>query len=177
MQQEGPGQSSTEAPDERAWARERAELLANVHRLEAELQRYREHAQRTSKLFLSASNFADWVRESARRDAEAALRKARARAERYRVAEEECERAEVRLAHLQEELRRTQALADEARSRLSAFLASALHALSDSPQAGPSSPDGSPVHDEDLPSTLHERLETASTPPPAWVAGSERPDH
>ena len=58
---------------------EHAKLLAQVRRLEVELARYREHAQRTSKLFLSATKYAEWVRENARRDAELALRKARAR--------------------------------------------------------------------------------------------------
>ena len=42
---------------------EREKLLAEVRRLEVELERYRAHAQRTSKLFLSATNYADWVRE------------------------------------------------------------------------------------------------------------------
>ena len=56
-------------------------LLATVHRLEAELERHRAHAERTSQLLLSATNYAEWVRERARRDAELALRKATARVE------------------------------------------------------------------------------------------------
>lgn len=109
---------------------EHAKLLAHVRRLEVELARYREHAQRTSKLFLSATKYADWVRENARRDAELALRKARARAEKLYALEHERERTEHEVARLREELARLQALTDETRARLSAFLTAGLEALS-----------------------------------------------
>lgn len=156
---------------------ERDALLVRIQRLEAELQRYREHAQRTSRLFLAASNFADWVRESARRDAEATLRKARARAQRFGVLEEECERAEQELAHLQDELRRMRALADEARSRLSAFLNAGLQALNADAEADAGQTDRPRTeHHEELAGTLHDRLGSTSTPQPTWAAGFERPD-
>lgn len=156
--------------------REREELRLKVARLEAELQRYREHAQRTSKLFLSASNFADWVRESARRDAEAALRKARARAERFGVLEEERERAEQELAHLHEELERMRALTEEARSRLSAFLTAGLQALNEEDGAESAHAGGETSAPDDLQGTLHERLGSTSPTAPVWAAGFERPD-
>ena len=54
---------------------EHERLLAEVRRLQVELERYRDHAQRTSKLFLSVTNYADWVRENARGDAELAFAK------------------------------------------------------------------------------------------------------
>lgn len=147
---------------------EREALLAKVQRLEAELERYRSHAQRTSKMFLSASNFADWVRESARRDAETTLRKARARAERLGALEEDLERAEQELTHLQAEVERMQALTEETRARLTAFLTAGLQALSD--EAGAARGDGP---DADIGDALHERLGYPSTPPPVWVAGLE----
>jgi len=109
---------------------ERDELLAEVRRLEAELERYRAHAERTSKLFLSAANYAEWARENARRDAELALRKARARVEKLRETARELERTEGQLARLRDERARLQALTDETRRRLSAFLTAGLQALS-----------------------------------------------
>jgi len=126
-----PATGRDEPPQERAeLPSERDELLAEVRRLEAELGRYRVHAERTSKLFLSAANYAEWARENARHDAEVALRKARARVEKLRETARELERTEGQLAHLRDELARLQALADETRTRLSAFLTAGLQALS-----------------------------------------------
>ncbi len=105
------------------------ELLAKVGRLEVEIERYREHAQRTSKLFLSVTKYVEWVRENARRDSELALRKARARVEKLDAAARELERTELELAGAQEELVRLQALTDETRARLSAFLEAGLQVL------------------------------------------------
>lgn len=102
---------------------EREELLAKVRRLEAELERYRAHAQRTSRLFQSVSSYAEWVRESARCEAELTLKKARARADKTlgKLAKER-ERSQRELARLQE-------LTAETRTRLSAFTAIALQVL------------------------------------------------
>jgi len=105
------------------------ELLAEVRRLELELERYRQHAQRTSRLFLSATNYADWVRENARRDAELALRKARARVDKLTRTARDLERTERELVRAQEGLVRLQALTDQTRARLSAFLEAGLQVL------------------------------------------------
>ena len=169
-----------ESAEVRSESGEVAVLRAKVQRLEAELERYRAHAQRTSRLFLSASNFADWVRESARRDAEITLRKARARADRLGVLEEDCERAEQELTELQNELEHMRALTHETRSRLAAFLTAGLQALNADEEAGGDRPGGraepAPEAHADLRDTLHERLESASTPAPAWVAPFEQPE-
>lgn len=146
-----------------------AELLAEVRRLEVELERYREHAQRTSRLFLSATNYADWVRENARRDAEVALRKARAKVQKLERAARELERTEDELARLKDELARLQVLTDETRERVSAFLEAGLQVLSRR------------VAEDDNPSpalgglqdTLHERLASTSVPAPTEQAEVE----
>ena len=140
---------------------EREELLAEMQRLELELERYRAHAERTSKLFLSAANYAQWVRENARRDAELALRKARAKVQQLEATADALELTERELARRQEELARLEVLTDETRTQLSAFLAASLETLSiegEPGQAGGAQPAG------DLQETLHGRL--PSTPDP-----------
>ena len=114
---------------ERAELSEREELLAKIDRLEAELERSRAHAEQTSKLLLSATNYAAWVRERARRDAELALRKATARVEKLTETTRELEQTQRELFRLQEELVRLRALTDETRARLSAFLTEGLQVL------------------------------------------------
>ena len=104
-------------------------LLARVRQLEMQLERHRKHAERTSKLFLSVSNYAEWVRESARRDAELALRKANARVERLNEKAIELERAEDELGRVRDELAHLQALTETTRAQLSAFLTAGLEAL------------------------------------------------
>jgi hypothetical protein len=138
---------------------EREELLAEVQRLELELERYRAHAERTSKLFLSATNYAQWVRENARRDAELALRKARARVHRLEAAADALELTERELALRQEELARLQVLTDETRTQLSAFLAAGLEALSS--ESDPGQAGGAQPVLTDLQETLHGRLPAA----------------
>jgi hypothetical protein len=91
-----PGYRFVGLPPERG--SEREELLAEMQRLELELERYRAHAERTSKLFLSAANYAQWVRESARRDAELALRKARAKVQQLEATADALELTERELA-------------------------------------------------------------------------------
>jgi len=176
--------------------REREELLEKVRRLEEELERYRQHAQRTSKLFFSATSYAEWVRESARRDAELVLRKARARAEKTLGGlEHERERTERELLRLQAligemqktladlelerertepELVRLQALTGETRTRLSAFLTAALQVLSAEVEAGQG--DGSKPALADLQDTLRRELASASLPAPAQLAETDRPE-
>lgn len=139
---------------------EREALIAEVQKLERELERYRAHAERTSKLFLSVANYADWVRDNARRDAELTLRKARARVERLEAAAAALERTERELVSRQAELARLQALTDETRARLSAFLNAGLEALSGDVEHVHQ--DVRPPPTDDLRDALHGRL--ASTP-------------
>lgn len=140
--------------------RERNELLVKVQRLEAELARYRSHAQRMSKMFQSVTAYAEWIRERARRDAELTLKKARARADRN-LGDMERERYRT-----QRELLRLQALTDETRKRLSAFTAAALDVLNTQVEGGQDANLTQPVGD-DLQDALHSDAATASQPSPA----------
>lgn len=133
---------------------EREELLARIGRLEHELERYRAHAERTSKLFLSVASYADWVRDNARHDAELALRKARAKAVKLEATAVALEDAERELAARQGELERLRRLTDETRTRLSAFLSAGLDALNTDVERRP-----------DLQQTLRERVTVTSQPP------------
>ncbi|MGH3135773.1 MAG: DivIVA domain-containing protein [Gaiellaceae bacterium] len=153
---------------------ERQALHAEVERLEAELERYRVHAERTSKLFLSATSYAEWVRESARRDAELALRKARVRVQRLEASADDLERTERKLVRAQRELDDLQALTEETRERLSAFLSAGLQALNVEGAAGPG--DRHEPALGDLQDTLHRQLDSNSVPEPRQPAEVERPD-
>ena len=142
---------------------ELAEALAKVRRLEMEVQRYREHAERTSRLFVSVTRYAEWVRENARRDSELALRKARTRVDKLNRTASELERTESELARARDELARLQALTDETRRGLSAFLTAGLQALSSEPED--EAVETTPARG-DLQDTLHERVMSASPPTP-----------
>jgi cell division septum initiation protein DivIVA len=153
-------------------SRELETLRAEVHRLETELERYRAHAERTSKLFLSATNYAEWVRESARQDAELALRKARARVERLEARADELERGEHELARLQGELTRLEALTEETRARLSSFLAAGLQTLTSEEAAKQAGGHTSALGD--LQDTLHRQAASTSEPVHARLADADR---
>ena len=166
-------QERVKPPSERlAPVPEHAAALAKVSRLEVELERYRAHAERTSRLFDSVTRYADWVRESARRDSELALRKARIRVEKLNWTTSELERTESELARKQDELARLQALTDETRARLSAFLTAGLEALNSKreDEADEASPARGNLED-----TLQERLMSASPPTPTPVPEVENP--
>jgi len=150
---------------------DREELLADVQRLELELERYRAHAERTSKLFLSATNYAEWVRESARRDAEVVLRKARVRADKLEATARELERSESELVRLQEERATLQALTDETRAQLSAFLAAGLQALGTGVE--PRQEDSPQPAVDDLQEALHRQAASTSTSPPTPLGDIE----
>ena len=150
---------------------ERDELLAKVQRLELELERYREHAERTSKLFLAATKYAEWVRENARRDAELALRKASARVEKLELNADRLEWTEAELARRQDELARLNALTEETRARLSAFLTAGLQTLNTTVEPGDE--DGSTRPVGDLHDTLHSQLASTSAPTPGLVREHE----
>jgi DNA repair exonuclease SbcCD ATPase subunit len=135
-------------------------LRAEVQRLTAENERYRQHAERTSKLFLAATSYADWVRENARRDAELALRKARARVVRLERITSDLHEKERERARLQSELERVQSVIDETRAQLSAFLTAGLEALhTDGPLEGEAARE--PAFD-DLRDALHSQLGPSS---------------
>ena len=170
---EAPLHGFIEPPQERAAPPStREELLVEVRRLEAELERYRAHAERTSKLFLSATNYAEWVRERARHDAELALRKARAKVEKLGSKALELERTERELVRQNDELARLRALTVETRTRLSAFLTAGLEVLNHEREAGQEEGPTPPLGD--LPDTLQRQLTSTSVPPPAWLADLDR---
>jgi hypothetical protein len=154
---------------------EREELLAKVHLLEAELERYRAQAERTNKPLLSATN---WVRERTRRDADLALREETARVKMLTVTRRELERTQQELARLKDEHVRLQALTDEARTRLSAFLTAGLQVLNEAEtetetETGRSiNPEPSPYHlDDTLRRQLPTTLFTQHSQAPSTSAG------
>lgn len=163
---------SRELPETVEPSSERETLRAEVQRLEAELERYRSHAERTSKLFLSATNYAEWVRENARRDAELALRKARAKVEKFEATAGALERTERELVRMQGELEGLQALTDETRARLSTFLAAGLQALNTEGAAGQGDSPNPALGD--LHDTLHGQLASTSVSEPGQSAEVER---
>ena len=179
----GPGASddpaSTAVSREPAQERVRSssardELLEDVRRLETEVERYRAHAERTSKLFLAATNYAEWVRERARSDAELVLRKARAKAEKLAATASELERAELELARLRDELARLQVLTDETRARLSTFVTTGLQALNTEVASGDR--DGSEPARGDLQDTPHRPLASTFVAVPSRVSDVEKPE-
>ena len=161
---------------------EREHLLAKVDRLEAELERHRAPAERTDKLLLSATSYAEWVRERARRDAELALRKATARAEKLMRTTRELEQTQHELVRLQDELTRLRFLTDESRARLSAFLTAGLEVINAEVEPGKANvPDAAPVHLDDmlrrqLPSalfTVQKQTPSIAAPEPVTRDGGE----
>ena len=153
-------------------SQEHDDLRAEVRRLEVELERYREHAERTSKLFLSATNYAEWVRNNARRDAELALRKARSKVDKLEDSARALERTELELASQRDELARLQALTDATRARLSAFVTAGLQVLDADTEGGRADGRNPALHE--LQDTLQEQLPSSSVPAPEQLAGFER---
>jgi cell division septum initiation protein DivIVA len=161
-------------PEEPVSSSGREELVEEMRRLETELERYRAHAERTSKLFLSATKYAEWVRENARRDGELAMRKARARAEKLTATASELERTALELVRVQDELARLQDLTEETRERLSAFLTAGLEALDKNMASGQR--EGSEPARGDLQDTLHRQLTSSSLSTLPRLADVERPE-
>jgi hypothetical protein len=149
------------SPEREVASEEHDRLLAELQRLTMENARYREHAERTSKLFLAVTDYADWVRERARHDAELALRKARARAERLETTTRELEQSERERARLEEELATLRALVGETRARLSEFLAGGLKALD--AETGARRLGAEEPAFRDLESALHSQLGSSAT--------------
>lgn len=174
-ERERPTAADKSVTDRADRSSERDELLAKVRRLELELERYRTHAERTSKLFLAATKYAEWVRENARHDAELALRKTSARIERLEVTAGKLEWTEAELVRRQDELERLDTLIEETRARLSAFLTAGLEALSTKVESGHE--DGPTPPLTDLQDTLHRQLASTSAPTSGSVAEHEEQDH
>jgi cell division septum initiation protein DivIVA len=99
------------------------QLRERIDQLQGELERYREHEQLVSKTLLSATSHATAIRESARREAELTLRKARAEAEKRKSGAER-ERDDAR-----NELLRLRRITEQMRRGLSAFLTAKVEEL------------------------------------------------
>jgi cell division initiation protein len=99
------------------------DLRRRIDQLEAELERYREQEQLVGKALLSATSHATAIRESARREAELTLRKARAEAEKRKIGVEQ-ERDDAR-----RELLRLRRITEQMRRGLSAFLTAKVEEL------------------------------------------------
>ncbi len=100
--------------------RERADLRDEIHRLEGEVERYRELDVLLRNSLVSAERAADDLRAQAGKEADVILDEARVRA-REVVAGAEAERERVRA-----EVRRLKALEAEVRASYRAFLTAAL---------------------------------------------------
>jgi cell division septum initiation protein DivIVA len=98
-------------------------LLDRIDDLEVELERYRSQEQLLVKTLLSATNHAAAIRESARREAELTLRKARIEAERLKAG---AERERDDASH---ELVRLRRITEQMRNGLSAFLTAKVEEL------------------------------------------------
>ncbi len=105
------------------WVGEREELRRRIEQLEADLGRYREEEQLLVRTLVSATSHATAIRESARRDAELILRKARAEAQRRTVA------AERARGNAERELLRLRRITEQMRRGLSGFLTAKLGEL------------------------------------------------
>lgn len=99
------------------------ELYRTIEKLEADLSRFREKEQLLVSTLLSANSHATAIRESARRDAELLLRKARAEAHK-RNATVERARDEA-----EQELLRLRQITEQMRKGLSGFLTAKLEEL------------------------------------------------
>jgi cell division septum initiation protein DivIVA len=93
-----------------AFVGEREELSRRIEELEADVSRYREKEQLLVNTLVSATSHATAMRESARREAELILRKARAEAQKRKAAVErargDAERELLRLRRVTEQMRR-----------------------------------------------------------------------
>ena len=163
---------------------EREELLGKVQRLEAELARHRARSERTSTLLLSATRYADWVREQARRDGEVALRKVNARVKQLTLTTRELDETQQELVRLKGELSRLQSLTEATRAQLSAFLTAGLEVVNSSASIGGGhTPDTGPDHLDDtlrrqLPSTLFTmQRQTPSISATEPSVGEDAPPH
>ena len=158
-----PEQADSEPPLDRL----KEELLKHIEHLEAELERYRSQDQLVSKALLAGTAYATRIREEARREADAVLHKASARA-RARLAEVEREQR-----HAEREVLRLRKLAEDLQAGLSGFLTTMVSRLDEEDL------DGAPPADSAPETPPHEAppeggFEYASAP--AYRATDAEPD-
>jgi cell division septum initiation protein DivIVA len=131
------------------------ELRRRIDELERELEQYREQEQLVSKALVAATSHATAIRESARRDAELTLRKARAEAAKTKSA------AERERDHAMSELMRLRKITEQMRSGLSAFLTATVEELRHE-EGGDAQTDGkNPVLESALASVVNRHSSTA----------------
>ena len=113
-----------------SYVAERDELRRRIETLEADLRRYREQEQLFVSTLVSANSHAIAIRESARRDAELLLRKARAEAQKRNAAAQRRNAAVERARDdAERELLRLRRITEQMRSGLSGFLTAQLEEL------------------------------------------------
>jgi cell division septum initiation protein DivIVA len=141
-----------------AFVGEREELGRRVEELEAEVSRYREKEQLLVNTLVSATSHATAMRESARREAELILRKARAEARKRKAAVErtrgDAERELLRLRQITEQMRRG----------LSVFLTEKLEELQLEVGANAPTPEPKAELETALESAVDARLKGAAAP-------------
>jgi len=98
-------------------------LQLRIDQLEGELERHRSEEQLIAKTLVSATSYGTVIRENARRDAELALRKARAEAERLKA------RALRERDDARRELLRLRRITEQMRNGLSEFLTAKVEEL------------------------------------------------
>jgi cell division initiation protein len=148
------------------------ELRRRIDQLEGELERYREHEQLVTKTLLSATSHATAIRESARREAELTLRKARGKAEKRKAAAER-ERDDAR-----RELLRLRRITEQMRTGLSSFLTAKVEELRlEETEEAPTSAQDAEL-DAALGTAIEAQFETAarSWPVPDSHSRAEIPD-
>jgi cell division septum initiation protein DivIVA len=138
-------------PARRGFTSDRDDLRERVYQLEGELERHREREQLVVKTLLSATSHANAIRESARRDAELTLRKARGEAEKRRASFER-EQADAR-----RELLRLRGITEQMRKGLAAFLTAKMEELRLETEEEPSA-----SHDAELEAALRSGIEPQS---------------
>jgi cell division septum initiation protein DivIVA len=137
------------------------ELRRRIAQLEGELEQHREHEELVTKTLISATSHATAIRESARREAELTLRKARAEAEK-RMSGVERERDDAR-----NELLRLRRITEQMRRGLSEFLTAKVEELRLEGEEGvPSS-----GQSQELDAVLGSAVEERGSPPEATSQG------
>jgi cell division septum initiation protein DivIVA len=149
---------------------EREELRRRIEELEADLSRLRAKEQLLVNALVSATSHATAIRESARRDAELILRKARAKARKRRAA---MERAR---SDAERELLRLRQITEQTRRGLSGFLNAKLEELQLEAEQGISTADRKVELETDLESAVDGRLKklaAAEPDPEAKLVGED----
>ena len=142
------------------------ELRTRIAQLEGELEQHREHEELVTKTLISATSHATAIRESARREAELTLRKARAEAEK-RMTGVERERDDAR-----NELLRLRRITEQMRRGLSEFLTAKVEELRLEGEEGVPASEQSQELDAVLGSAVEDRK--GGMPGPSLLRRNER---